>query len=91
MKDQLPAWLKKVQATQDVEIDCSTCLDLVSDYVDMELTGDEAAARLPQVAQHLLQCGVCSEEYHLLRDLARLERDDDLPSKEDLAGRLSGK
>lgn len=91
MNDHLSDWLKKVHDTQDVEIDCSACLDLVSDYVDFELVGEQAARRLPLVAQHLKQCAVCREEYHLLLDLAQMERDGDLPSREDLAGRLSGK
>ena len=91
MNDHLSDWLKKVQDTQTVEIDCSVCLDLVSDYVDIELAGEAADRRLPQVAQHLKQCEVCREEYHLLLDLAHMERDGDLPSQEDLAGRLAGK
>jgi hypothetical protein len=43
---------------------------------------------MPQVKQHLDQCEVCSEEYHVLRELARMEREDGLPSSDDLKDQL---
>jgi hypothetical protein len=88
MGSKLSRWLKKVQETQEEEISCSECLDQVSQYVDLELATGEAARRMPQLRQHLDQCRVCSEEYQVLRDLARLEAENDLPTHEELAGKL---
>lgn len=66
--------IRRVRDTQAEEIDCSACLDQVSQYVDLELAHGDPAERMPQVKQHLEQCGVCFEEYQLLRDLARMEQ-----------------
>ena len=82
-----PAWQRLVRDivhTDDEEISCSECFDLVSDYVDREIAGTVPERRLPQLEQHLEQCGVCREEYEILRDLARLEAEGRLPSTDDL-------
>jgi hypothetical protein len=89
MGSKLSRWLKRVQETQDEEISCSECLDQVSQYVDLELATGEADQHMPQLRQHLDQCQVCSEEYQVLRGLARLEAENDLPSQEELAGKLT--
>jgi predicted anti-sigma-YlaC factor YlaD len=78
------AWLRQIEATQDDELSCSECFEQLSDYVDLELAGAPAAERLPRLRQHLVQCGVCREEYEVLRDLARLEAGGDLPSADAL-------
>jgi hypothetical protein len=44
---------------------------------------------MPQLKHHLDQCKVCSEEYQVLHDLARLEDENELPTNEELAGRLN--
>lgn len=77
-------WLKNVYNTQDEEISCSECFDLVSHFVEVELSGADAAAQMPSVKQHLDQCPACHAEYATLRDLQRLENEGNLPSKDDL-------
>lgn len=72
---QLERWLKRVYATRETEILCSECFDLLSAYIDLELSGQDAQARLPLVRAHLEQCKVCHEEYELVRDLARATGD----------------
>jgi len=83
-RNRFERWLQNISKTQDEEISCSECFDLVSHYVDVELSGDDAAARMPQLRQHLDQCSACREEYETLRDLARLENKNELPSSNDL-------
>ena len=77
-------WLQNVYNTQDEEISCSECFDLVSHFVEVELSGKDAAAKMPQVKQHLDQCPACHAEYETLRDLQRLENEGKLPSMDDL-------
>ena len=77
-------WLKNIQETQDEEISCTECFDLVSRFVELEATGQDAAAKLPQVKQHLRQCRACREEYEALRDLRLLEDKGEMPSIDDL-------
>ena len=88
-KDRFERWLKKIHQTQDEEISCSECFDLVSHFVEVELSGEDAASKMPQLKQHLDQCPACHEEYETLRDLARLEKDDQLPSLDDLQESVS--
>ena len=80
--------LRAISDTDDEEISCAECFDLVSRYVDLEVTGMVAEQTLPRLQQHLRQCGVCREEYEVLRDLARLEAEGRAPSADDLRGSL---
>jgi aspartyl/asparaginyl-tRNA synthetase len=76
--------LRDIAATDDEEISCTECFDLVPGYVDLEIAGTGGERTLPRLQQHLRQCGVCREEYEILRDLARLEAEGRAPSTEDL-------
>ena len=88
-KDRFERWLQNIHQTQDEEISCSECFDLVSHFVEVELAGKDPAIKMPQLKQHLNQCPACREEYEVLRDLARLEKDNQLPSVDDLQDPLS--
>jgi len=88
MESKFSQWVKNIRDTQEQEINCSACLDQISQYVDLELAAGDAAEHLPKVKQHLDQCQVCREEYLVLRDLARLEASDHLPTIEELAEKL---
>jgi hypothetical protein len=65
--------MRLISDTRDEELSCTECFDLVSRYVDLEAGGGDAARALPALAQHLHQCGVCHEEYEVVRDLARAD------------------
>ncbi|MGH7267092.1 MAG: hypothetical protein ACREMB_19920 [Candidatus Rokuibacteriota bacterium] len=67
--------MRLISDTRDDELSCTECFDLISRYVDLEAGGGDAAASMPVLAQHLRQCGVCHEEYDVLRDLARADTD----------------
>lgn len=79
----IDAWLRNIYRTQEEEISCTECFDLVSHYVDVEISGRDVATELPQMKQHLRQCRACREEYEALRDLVQLEESDDAPSIDD--------
>ena len=68
-------WLQNIYETQDEEISCTECFDLVSRFVELETFGNATANELPQVKLHLNQCRACRDEYEMLRDLARLEEE----------------
>ena len=67
--------------TREEEISCSECFEQVSNYVDLEIAGEDVAKKMPQTRQHLGQCRVCREEYETLLDLARLEAAKDASSE----------
>ena len=77
-------WRQNIYKTQDEELSCSECFDLVSRFVELEISGENAEAQMPQIKQHLGQCPACREEYETLRDLARFEDEGRAPSIDDL-------
>jgi anti-sigma factor RsiW len=48
---------------------CEECFDLLDVYVDGELAGENADARVPGMREHLIGCPACAEEHASLRDL----------------------
>jgi hypothetical protein len=80
--------LRAIQLTQDVEIDCTTCLDRVPVYVERVLSGADAAEDMPDVHVHLALCQDCHEEYEALRDVLELEASGGLPETASLLRQL---
>ncbi len=74
-RDRFEIWLQNISHTQDEEISCTECFDLVSSYVELELAGGDPATKMPQLKQHLDQCLACREEYETLLDLRRFENE----------------
>ena len=83
-RKRFESWLKNIYHTQDDEISCTQCFDLISRFVDLEISSKDAAVEMPQVKQHLEQCRACHDEYESLRDLRLLEEKGELPSLDDL-------
>jgi anti-sigma factor RsiW len=52
------------------EVSCEECFELLDQYVDLELAGEDADARLPGMRAHLQGCPACHEDHESLRDLA---------------------
>jgi predicted anti-sigma-YlaC factor YlaD len=82
--NRFESWLQNIYETQDEEISCTECFDLVSHFVELELSGGDPAIKMPQVKQHLDQCLACRDEYVALRDLRRLEDEAGAPPVDDL-------
>jgi hypothetical protein len=51
------------------EVSCEQCFELLDEYVDLELAGKDADARLPGMRAHLEGCPACHEDHESLRDL----------------------
>jgi Zn finger protein HypA/HybF involved in hydrogenase expression len=83
-RDRFESWLRNIFETQDEEISCTECFDLVSRFVELEVSGQDAATKMPQLKQHLDQCPACRSEYETLRDLRRQEEQGGMPSRDDL-------
>lgn len=82
--DRFEGWLRNIYETREEEISCTECFELVSPFVELELSGQDAAAKIPQVKQHLDQCRACRDEYEALRDLRLLEEERGMPSLDDI-------
>ncbi|HEY3018549.1 MAG TPA: hypothetical protein VGJ32_00060 [Solirubrobacteraceae bacterium] len=57
------------------EVTCEQCFELLDEYVELELAGEDADARLPGMREHLQGCPACREDHESLRDLVALERE----------------
>jgi hypothetical protein len=51
------------------EVTCEECFELLDEYVELELTGGDADARLPGMREHFDGCPACREDHESLRDL----------------------
>ena len=76
--------LRLAARTQEQELSCTECFDVLPQYVDLEVAGAAPERQLPLFRQHLEQCGVCREEYETVRELAQLEAEGRSPSIDDL-------
>ena len=83
-RNRFENWLRNIYETRDEEISCTECFDLSSRYVELEIAGQDAAAQMPELRQHLNQCRACRDEYEALRDLRLLEEKGEMPSLDDL-------
>lgn len=57
------------------ELTCEQCFEQLDRYVELELAGEPADARIPGMRAHLDGCPACAEDFHSLRDLVVREGD----------------
>ena len=62
--------IKRLLGPGGREVGCDECFERIDEYVDLELEGADADARIPGLAAHLDGCPACREEYDSLRELA---------------------
>ncbi len=55
------------------------CQNMLPEYVDAEIAGEDLAMKYPQVKQHLDLCDVCSQQYADLLELVDAERTGKIP------------
>jgi hypothetical protein len=54
------------------EVSCEECFERLDEYVELELQGADADARVPGMRTHLIACPACREDHEALR--AAVER-----------------
>ncbi len=78
MNDPRGAQLSRLLGPGEPEVTCDVCFDELDRYVDLQLLGSDADARVPGMAAHLRGCPACAEEHASLTAL--LIRTDDTQS-----------
>ena len=58
--------MNMLESTEEVELSCDEVFDLIDQYAEMKLRGEDAANLLPLVKKHLDKCKDCHEEYEAL-------------------------
>ena len=67
--------LRRVLGPSGPELTCQECFELLDEYVDLELAGQDADRHLPGMREHLEGCRACYEDRDSLRELVRLVGD----------------
>ena len=55
--------LERFLRTDPRDVGCDEAMAVLHIYVDLIVTGDDAAGRYPGVAAHLAACGPCAEDF----------------------------
>jgi hypothetical protein len=55
------------------EVTCEQCFELLDEYVELEVAGLDADARLPGLRTHLRGCPACREDHESLLALVSSE------------------
>jgi bacterioferritin-associated ferredoxin len=56
----------EIADTREVEIGCNECFEQLDRFVEMKLSGLNAAQAMPLVEEHVEICGECREEFEAL-------------------------
>lgn len=66
--------LGRVLGPAGPELGCEECFARLDEYVELELSGADAGAAVPGMAEHLRGCPACREDFESLRALVAAER-----------------
>jgi hypothetical protein len=61
--------LERLLGPTGPDIGCEECFERLDEYVELELRGANANARIPGMRAHLRGCPACNEEHESLRAL----------------------
>jgi hypothetical protein len=61
--------IAKLLGPSGPEVSCEECFELLDEYVELELAGEDADARLVGMRAHLQGCPACHEDHDSLRAL----------------------
>jgi hypothetical protein len=65
--------LKRLLGPAEPELTCAQCFDQLDRYVELELSGADADARVPGMRAHLEGCAACDQDHRNLRALVESE------------------
>ena len=61
--------LQRLLGPAGPDIGCEECFERLDEYVELELRGVDADARVPGMREHLAGCPACRDEHESLRAL----------------------
>ena len=65
--------INRVLGPTGEEVSCERCFELLDEYVELEVAGEDADAKLPGLRTHLQACPACHEDHESLRDFVLAE------------------
>lgn len=63
---QIQKLMKMVSMSVPDSLNCDACFDLIAEFADSEIRGDELSETLKAVKIHFSQCPCCAYEYSTL-------------------------
>ena len=63
--------LASIATTVSDQLDCDGCFEMIAEFAEAELRGDELSTSLRTVQLHLQQCRCCAYEYETLLEAIR--------------------
>jgi hypothetical protein len=69
-----PTGLDRLLGPAGFEVGCDECFKHLDEFVELELAGLDAAARIPGLRAHLEGCPACREEHDALCELVARDR-----------------
>jgi hypothetical protein len=88
-KAQIAGLVRRIARTMETELDCGDCGKHIAVYVDAILAGEDELDPWALIRQHLEQCSPCAEEFAVLRDAAKMDLEDNWPSRDSLLDRAA--
>ena len=70
-EDDIRALVARMLGPAGPEVSCEECFELLDRYVDLEVAGEDADARLPGMRAHLQGCPACHEDHESLLALVK--------------------
>ena len=71
--DRHPDLIARLLGPVGPQVTCEECFELLDEYVELELAGADADARLPGMHAHLDGCPACREDHESLREFVALQ------------------
>ena len=65
--------LERVLGPTGFEVTCEQCFELLDQYVELEVAGEDADGHLPGLRTHLEGCPACREDHESLRALVEAD------------------
>jgi hypothetical protein len=65
-RPELKQALGRLLGPGEQEVGCDECFELLDEYVELELVGEDADERLPGMRAHLAGCPACHEDHESL-------------------------
>ncbi len=72
--DQHDPELERLLGPTGYEVGCDECFELLDQYVELEIHGEDADERIPGLRNHLDGCPACREEHDSLLALVSSEQ-----------------
>jgi hypothetical protein len=70
-KDTRAESLARLLGPVGAEVGCDECFDLLDEFVELEVAGLDADARMPGLRAHLDGCSACRDEHDSLVELVK--------------------